>query len=218
RGERPEDVQTGLYRGRRRRGLDPARAADLIRQPDEPPRGQHRGDRPPGRTRHHPHHRDRLPPRTTARHHHRRRNHGPSLHRNLAPLTVPAPPRTCTSQPPNSHYLTRTSSPGRQASSHSGRPPRNATHSPATTSSDPRPADFVLCGGPRSWRPAHGRSAGYACPAWDGYWVLAGEWGLQERFQRGNVQRHTNIIRGTGVRRTGPGLPSWPAAPARNVR
>src|SRR6185437_8529159 len=68
-------------------------------------------------------------------------------------------------------------------------------------------ADFVLCGGPRSWRPAHGRSAGYACPAWDGYWVLAGEWGLQERFQRGNVQRHTNIIRGTGVRRTGPGLP-----------
>ena len=45
----------------------------------------HRGDRPPGRARLHPHHRDRLPPRTTARHHHRRRDHGPALHGNLAP-------------------------------------------------------------------------------------------------------------------------------------
>ena len=69
--------------------LDPARAAHHVRQPDEPPRSQHRGDRPAGRARHHPHHRDRLPPRTTARHHHRRRDHGPALHRNLA--SAPAP-------------------------------------------------------------------------------------------------------------------------------
>jgi len=41
-----------------------ARAADLLRQLDEPPRSQHRGDRPRGRVRHHPHPRDRLPPQT----------------------------------------------------------------------------------------------------------------------------------------------------------
>jgi hypothetical protein len=68
--------------GRRGR-LDPARAAHLIRQLGEPPRSQHRRDRPPGRPRHHPHYRDRLPPRTTVRHHHRRRDHGGALQRNL---------------------------------------------------------------------------------------------------------------------------------------
>jgi len=36
-------------------------------------------------------------------------------------------------------------------------------------------ADFVLCGGPRSWLLARGRSTSYACPAQDGYRVLAGE-------------------------------------------
>jgi hypothetical protein len=68
---------------RRRGRLDPARAAHLIRQLGEPPRSQHRRDRPPGRPRHHPHYRDRLPPRTTVRHHHRRRDHGRALQRNL---------------------------------------------------------------------------------------------------------------------------------------
>ena len=61
------------------------RAADHVRQPAQPPRRQHRGDRPPRRARLHPHHRDRLPPRTTARHHHRRRDHGRALHSNLTP-------------------------------------------------------------------------------------------------------------------------------------
>ena len=84
RGERPQDVQTHLHRSRNRGQLDPARAAHLLRQLDEPPRRRHRGDRPPGRPRHHPHHRDRLPPRTTTRHHHRRRGHGLALHDNLA--------------------------------------------------------------------------------------------------------------------------------------
>jgi hypothetical protein len=65
RGKRPEDVQTHLRRSRDRGRLDPARAAHLLRQLDEPPRSPHRGDRPPRRARHHPHHRDRLPPRTT---------------------------------------------------------------------------------------------------------------------------------------------------------
>ena len=46
-----------------RRRLDTARAADHVRQPAQPPRGQHRGDRPPRRARLHPHHRDRLPAR-----------------------------------------------------------------------------------------------------------------------------------------------------------
>ena len=66
-----------------RGGLDAARAADHVRQPDEPPRGQHRGDRPAGRARLHPHHRGRLPPRTTAGDHHRRRDHGRALQRKL---------------------------------------------------------------------------------------------------------------------------------------
>ena len=74
-----------LHRGRRRGRLDTARAADHLRQPAEPPRRQHRGNRPPGRARLHPHHRDRLPPRTAARHHHRRRDHGRALHNNLTP-------------------------------------------------------------------------------------------------------------------------------------
>ena len=65
--------------------LDTPRAADHLRQPAEPPRGQHRGDRPHRRARHHPHHRDRLPPRTAARHNHRRRDHGRALQRNLTP-------------------------------------------------------------------------------------------------------------------------------------
>ena len=85
RGQRPEDVQASLRRGRGRGRLDTARAADHVRQPAQPPRGQHRGDRPPRRARLHPHHRDRLPPRTTARHHHRRRDHGRALHSNLTP-------------------------------------------------------------------------------------------------------------------------------------
>ena len=99
RGQRPEDVQTGLHRSRDRGRLDPARAADLLRQPAEPPRRQHRGDRPPRRARLHPHHRDRLPPRTTTRHHHRRRDHGPALHRNLALAPAREPPRTRTASP-----------------------------------------------------------------------------------------------------------------------
>jgi integrase len=66
------------------------RAADLLRQPDEPPRRQHRGDRPPRRAHLHPHHRDRLPPRTATRQHHRRRDHGPALHRNLVPRGPPS--------------------------------------------------------------------------------------------------------------------------------
>ena len=89
RRERPEDVQTRLHRSRDRGRLDTARAADHVRQLDEPPRRQHRGDRPPRRARLHPHHRDRLPPRTAAGHHHRRRDHGPALHRNLAPRAAP---------------------------------------------------------------------------------------------------------------------------------
>ena len=85
RGERPEDVQAGLHRGRGRGRLDPARAAHYLREPAEPPRGQHRGDRPPRRARLHPDHRDRLPPGTAAGDHDRRGGHGPALHRNLAP-------------------------------------------------------------------------------------------------------------------------------------
>jgi len=76
RGERPEDVQAGLQRSRNRRRLDTTRAAHLVRQPDEPPRRQHRRDRPPGRARLHPHNRGRLPLGTAARDHHRRRDHG----------------------------------------------------------------------------------------------------------------------------------------------
>jgi deoxyribonuclease V len=57
----------------------------FLRQPAQPPRRQHRGDRPPRRARLHPHHRNRLPPRTTPRHHHRRRDHGPALQRKLDP-------------------------------------------------------------------------------------------------------------------------------------
>ena len=37
-GQRPEDVQTGLHRGRGRGRLDAPRAAHLVRQPAEPPR------------------------------------------------------------------------------------------------------------------------------------------------------------------------------------
>jgi hypothetical protein len=54
-------------------------------------------------------------------------------------------------------------------------------------------ADFVLCGGPRSWWPTHGRSTGYAWPRPDGYRVLAGEWGLQRRSGKAMSQRHTNV-------------------------
>ena len=88
RRERPQDVQTHLHRGRHRGRLDTARAGHHLRQPAQPPRGQHRGDRPPGRARLHPHDRDRLPSRTTARHHHRRRDHGRALHSNLTPHQI----------------------------------------------------------------------------------------------------------------------------------
>ena len=71
-------------------GVDPTRTAHLLRQPAQPPRRQHRGNRPPRRARLHPHHRSRLPTRTTTRHHHRRRNHGPALHRKLNPRASPA--------------------------------------------------------------------------------------------------------------------------------
>ena len=74
-------IYTEAGRGR----LDPARAAHLLRQPDEPPRRQHRGDRPPRRARLHQDNRGRLPPGTATRHHHRRRDHGRTLHRKLAP-------------------------------------------------------------------------------------------------------------------------------------
>jgi hypothetical protein len=57
------NVRTPCYRGRHRRRLDPTRTAHLIRQPAQPPRRQHRRNRPPRRTRLHPHHRNRLPPR-----------------------------------------------------------------------------------------------------------------------------------------------------------
>ena len=73
------------HRGRDQARLDPPRAADVVRQPDESPGGQHRGNpRPVGpattRTTEIVY-----PPRTTAGHHHRRRDHGPALHRNLTP-------------------------------------------------------------------------------------------------------------------------------------
>ena len=83
------NVQTRLHRSRNRRRLDPTRAAHLLRQPAQPPRGQHRGDRPPRRARLHPHHRSRLPPRTTPRHHHRRRDHGRTLQRKPGPRASP---------------------------------------------------------------------------------------------------------------------------------
>ena len=79
----------------------------LLRQPAQPPRGQHRGDRSPRRARLHPHHRSRLPPRTTLRHHHRRRDHGPALHRKLGRAPAPATagshePAPIPGYPPNS--------------------------------------------------------------------------------------------------------------------
>ena len=50
-------------------------SADLVREPDEPPRRQHRGDRPAGRTRLHPDNRGRLPPGTATGDHDGRRDH-----------------------------------------------------------------------------------------------------------------------------------------------
>ena len=64
--------------------LDTPRAADHVCQLDEPPRRQHRGDRPHRRTRLHPDNRDRLPARTATGDHYRRRDHGRALQRNLA--------------------------------------------------------------------------------------------------------------------------------------
>jgi integrase len=87
---------SGLHRSRHGGRLDTPRAPHLIRQPDEPPRRRHRGNRPPGRAPLHPHHRNPLPPRTTTRHHHRRRDHGRTLHSNLTPHTIPAPPTILT--------------------------------------------------------------------------------------------------------------------------
>jgi integrase len=40
-----KNVQASVHRGRDRGRVDAARAADLLRQPDEPPRSAHRGDR-----------------------------------------------------------------------------------------------------------------------------------------------------------------------------
>src|SRR5207244_2864110 len=57
-------------------GLDAPRATDLVREPDEPSRGQHRGDRPAGRARLHPDHRGRVPPGAAAGDHNRRPDHG----------------------------------------------------------------------------------------------------------------------------------------------
>ncbi len=100
RGQRPQDVQAHLHRGRDRGRLDPARAAHLLRQPDEPPRGQHRGDRPPRR---HP------PPGQPRS----------STAGNCGPSSPPAP-RSWTnssqepspSRPPGGPPRTRTSQPG----------------------------------------------------------------------------------------------------------
>jgi hypothetical protein len=94
-----------------------------------PPRSQHRGDRPPSRTRRHPDNRDRLPPRTASRHHHRRRDHGRALQRNLTPHQSRSRRRPCTRQPPISGYLTRTRYPGRQASASSQSAGHHATRS-----------------------------------------------------------------------------------------
>ena len=75
--------------GRGRRQLDTTRATDLIRQPDEPSRRQHRRDRPPSRTRLHPDNRGRLPPGTAAGDHHRRRDHGRRLQATVTPRGSP---------------------------------------------------------------------------------------------------------------------------------
>jgi len=88
-------------------------------QPAQPPRRQHRGDRPPHRARLHPHHRDRLPPRTATGDHYRRRNHGRAVQRNLALAPVPEPPRTHTSQPLPRAALPRRAGPSAPAA----RPP-----------------------------------------------------------------------------------------------
>ena len=137
RGKRPQDVQTGLHRSRNRGRLDTARAADLVRQPAQPPRRQHRRDRPAGRARLHPHHRDRLPPGAAAGHHHRCRNHGPALPRKLPPAPGPQPPRTCASQS-RVRWLPDRNSRGRQATTI--QPIRQATtqsdHLPVTTRPD----------------------------------------------------------------------------------
>jgi hypothetical protein len=44
-------------------------------------------------------------------------------------------------------------------------------------------------------------------PAPDGYSGLAGEGAFKNVSGKAMFQRHTNIIRGIGVRRAGPGLP-----------
>jgi hypothetical protein len=46
RGGRPQDVQASLQTGGGRRRLDATRATDLLHEPDEPSRRQHRGNRP----------------------------------------------------------------------------------------------------------------------------------------------------------------------------
>jgi integrase len=88
-----------------RGGLDAARAADHFRQPAQPPRGQHRGDRPARRARLHPDHRNRLPPRTAARHHHRRRDHGRALHSNLTPRQPETLPKAPHHSAPHHHFV-----------------------------------------------------------------------------------------------------------------
>ena len=131
----------------------------------------HRGDRPPGRARHHPHHRDRLPPRTTPRHHHRRRDHGRALHRNLGPSRQPASRRrTRTSQPRISGYLARTlSRPSRRwPAGRPGRTSRNVTirRSPATSISDRRFGAFFIVGAGVEWRAQISRSGALQPRRW----------------------------------------------------
>ena len=71
----------------------PGRHASCEPPSHEPPRSQHRRDRPARRPHLHPDHRSRLPPRAPPRDHHRRRDHGRDLQ---SQLTVPRrywPPR-----------------------------------------------------------------------------------------------------------------------------
>jgi hypothetical protein len=76
-------------------------------------------------------------------------------------------------------------------------------------------ADFVLCGGPRSWWPTRGRSTRYACPARDGYWVLASVRGLQGRFRQGNVPAPHEYAAAGVLRRRRSGRCGWCARAAR---
>src|SRR5437868_13809761 len=116
--------------------MDTPRAAHHIRQPDEPQRRRHRGNRPPRRPRLHPHHRDRLPPRTTTRHHHRRPDHGPALHSNLTPPALRTADDLTVHMPATDRWLPDRNSLSRATGisvQPTGRPSRNATYPPAAT-------------------------------------------------------------------------------------